>query len=151
MHRLSDMESNTAKLLDELNADRADLAERMRAPRWFAPAFGAVAALYAAMPSIPNEGGRDFIFIGTIVASVILASAYYRTTGVKASRFGARGWFLCGAGLLGILVCLSVSYGLAAFGLYWWIVLPALAAFAWATIIVTLITSTLRQRVRDAR
>lgn len=150
MNRLSGMESDTGNILNDLDADRAGLAERMRAPRWFAPAFGAVAALYAAMPSIPNDGGRDFIFIGAVVASVILVTAYSRTTGVKASGFGARGWFLGAAGLLGVLVCLSVSFGLAAAGLHWWIALSTLAAFAWATIIVTLITSTMQQRVRDA-
>ena len=158
MHRLSDMENNlhangadADQVLRELSADRANLSERMRAPRWFAPAFGTIAALYAAMPSIPNDGGRDFVFVGAVVASIALCAAYYRATGVKASGLGARGWFLGVVGLLGILVCLSVSFGLAAAGLHWWIALSALAAFAWAAIIATLMSSGMQQRVRDVR
>jgi hypothetical protein len=136
-------------LLNELESDRTHLTRRLRSAPWLAPAFALIAAAYIATPALPGEGGRDFILIAALTIGVLLLAAFRRVTGVKLSRFGFIEWTLVVVAIVASLFLFSVSLGLAASGLTWWIAASALAGFAVVAGLVTLITASLRERLRD--
>jgi hypothetical protein len=147
----TDTTRNAADALHALQADRAQLANRMHTPSWFAPSFGFIAGAYVAAPALPGERVSDVVLVVAILAAVVLSSAFYRVTGIRISRYGAREWVLFAAALVGTLMLFSVALGLVAGGLHWWVALPALAAFALVTWLVRVIASSMRERIRDAR
>lgn len=137
-----------SQVFDELQSDRDRLAEHFRAPKWLAPGFGLVAATYVSVPAFPGRQADDFVFIVALVACILLVSNYRRATGIKLSRFGACEWAVFAASVLGLWGLMSVSLGLAAFGLQGWIAAPAFAAFALMTWLSSLIFSSMRERLR---
>jgi hypothetical protein len=137
--------------LDSLRTDRANLAERLQSPRWLAPGFGLVAAAYTAIPSFADDQGRRAAFIAALVASIALVSGYRRATGIKLTRVGVRARTLAALAVLASLVLLSVSYGLAAAGLHWWIALSAAAGFALVSRLAAMFTAAARDRLRHGR
>lgn len=117
------------KLLEDLRSDRQAMATRLSAPRWLAPGFGAVAAAYVATTAVPSDPWRDAILVAAFAATLVMLSAYRSTTGIKLSRIGARAIVIL-LGALGVtLFILSVSYGLVAGGLTWWVSASTLITF----------------------
>jgi hypothetical protein len=138
-------------LLAELDADRAQLGERIRAPRWLAPAFGGIAALQVASAAIADTTLTS-VFGGALTAAgIVFALLYFRSTGVRVSAMAPQGWIFLVAALGITLTLFSVALGLESFGLLWWIVVPALAAFAVVTWLVRLIVRTFAERVLRVR
>ncbi len=117
------------ELLEDLRVDRRAMATQLSGPRWLAPGFGVVAAAYVATAAILSDPWRDAVFVAAVAASLVMLSAYRRTTGIKLSRIGVRAVFilLCAMGVT--LLLLSVSFGLAASGLTWWITASTLITF----------------------
>lgn len=140
-----------SEILDELQADRDRLAQRFRAPKWLAPGFGLVAAVYVSTPALPGQRTSDFILIAAVVVGILLVGNTYRATGIKMSRFGLPEWVAFAASVLGSLVLFSVSLGLAASGLYWWIAAPVCVAFVMVFALTRVILSSMRERLRHAR
>ncbi len=144
-------QAEAPRLLETLRSDREAFAGRMHAPRWLAPGFGLAAAAYVAIPAVSDDATRNFLFLAAVAVSTALMSSYPRVTWVKASRFSAGEWGLFTACILGALVLLSVSFGLAAAELRWWIIASGAAAFAWVTWLAGRLTSAARERVRRGR
>lgn len=160
-NRLSNMENkmppgepgelqNVSGILDELQADRDRLVQRFRAPKWLAPGFGLIAAAYVSTPALPGERTNNFVLIAALVIGILLIGNTYRATGIKISRFGVLEWVALAASVLGSLVLFSLSLGLAASGLYWWIAAPAGAAFVMVLLLASVIFSSMRERLRRA-
>lgn len=124
--------------LEHLHRDRQNLATRLGGQRWLGPGLGLVAAVVVAGPAVPDETWRSIVLVTALVASIALLFRYRRTTGIKLSRVGARAAVIYVAGLGVSLVLLSVSYGLAASGLSWWITASAVTAFVLVTWLVRL-------------
>jgi hypothetical protein len=142
---------NAAALLNELAADRALLAGRLAAPGWLYPAFGALTALYVASPAIgPASASRPVVGFA-MASTIILVWAYQRTSGVKVSRAGTPARLTLGILLGATLLLLSTSLGLASFGLYWWIALPAAASFVLTVTLGRLFDRQYREKVRRGR
>lgn len=138
-------------LLEELQADRARLVEKVRAPKWLAPGFGLIAASYVMTPAFPGEGARDFVMITAPVAGILLVALSFRVTGIKFTRFGVQAWAAFAAAVAGSLALFSVSLGLVASGLLWWIAIPTVVAFVWVFWLASLIFSSMRERLRHVR
>ena len=135
--------------LNELDADRAALAEWVRTPWWLAAGFGLIAAAYVVVPAF--DGRSAGVTIGALVMSIVLITTYHRTIGVKLGRVGARAWLLLGGGVILLLGLYSLSLGLASLELRWWIAAPTVAAFAIGALLTVLFTTTARERMRDVR
>ena len=140
-----------AGLLEELQADRARLVEKVRAPKWLAPGFGLIAASYVMTPTFPGEGAGGFVLITALVAGILMVGLSYRLTGIKVTRFGVQAWVAFASAVLGSLALFSVSLGLAVTGLFWWIAVPAAVAFVWVFWLASLIFSTMRERLHHVR
>lgn len=140
-----------AGLLDELQADRARLVEKVRAPKWLAPGFGLIAASYVMTPAFPGEGAGDFVLSTALVAGILLVVLSYRVTGIKFTRFGVQAWAAFAAAVVGSLALFSVSLGLAASAVLWWIAIPAVVAFVLVFWLASLIFSSMRERLRHVR
>lgn len=138
-------------LLEELQADRARLVEKVRAPKWLAPGFGLIAASYVMTPAFPGEGAGNFVMVTAPVAGILLVVLSFRVTGIKFTRFGVQAWAAFAAAVLGSLALFSVSLGLAASGLLWWIAVPAVVAFVLVFWLASLIFSSMRERLRHVR
>ncbi|GGF04578.1 hypothetical protein [Mycetocola zhadangensis] len=148
-HSVGAERAHASELLNELESDRNHLAQRLDRARWLAPAFALIAAAYIATPILPGEGGRSLVLVAAIVASVLLLGEYRRVTGVKLSRFGFVEGALFVAAIVTSLFFFSVSLGLAASGLSWWVLASALAGFVVVAGLVNRITASLRERLRD--
>lgn len=129
---------NHALGFEHLHRDRQTLAARLGRQRWVGPGLGLVAAVFVASPAGPDDTWRRAIFVAALLASIVLVDRYRRTTGIKLSRVGARATVIYVAALGVSLVLLSVSYGLAASGLSWWITASAVTAFVVVTWLVRL-------------
>ena len=159
IHRLSVMEnnlpdahnprSNAADALRNLESDRAGLVERLRAPKWFAPALGALAAVYIASPALPEALNRGFVGTPVIVVGILLVLGYQRSTGIKLLRFRVFELVLFAGAVATTLLFFSVSLGLAAGGLHGWIAASAVVGFLAVTALAALGASSMRERVRD--
>jgi len=151
--RFSDPEHalQASRLLDDLRADRANLAERLRTPWWLAPGFGLVAAGYVSSSAFADDGGRSLVFIAALVGSVALIGGYRRATGVKLAQVGWRARAVVALAVVASLMLLSVSDGLAAAGLRRWIAVPMAAGFALVTWLAAMFTSAAQDRMRDDR
>jgi hypothetical protein len=143
-------QNDVTALLGDLETDRAELAQRLRKARWFAPTLGALAAIYVATPALPDTINRGFVGTSLVILGVIVTTGYQRATGVKLLRFRAFELLLFAAALLATLFFFSVSLGLAASGLPWWIVASVVASFAVATGLAHLVAASMQRRVRDA-
>lgn len=142
---------HASQQLDDLQADRANLAERWRTPPWLAPGFGLVAAAYVSIPAFANNQARNAVFIAALVASIALVSGYRRVTGIKLTRVGARARTVSALPVIASLILLSVSYGLAAASLHWWITLTALTGFLLVSRLAAMFTAAARDRLRHDR
>jgi hypothetical protein len=134
-------------LLAELEADRAQLGERVRSQRWLAPAFGALAALHVLRAAFPNLALASLWGSALIGVGILLAVLYNRSAGVKISSTTPRAWILLAGVLVVTLAMYSVALGLESFGLLWWIAAPAIAAFTIVTWLVNLVMRSLAERV----
>lgn len=136
------------QLLEELRSDRQAMATRLSGPRWLASGFGVMAAAYVATAAMPSAAWRDAVFVAAVAATLLMLSAYRRTTGIKLSRIGARAVviLLCATGVT--LLMLSVSYGLAASGLNWWVAASTLVTFIAVTWFAKLFIAAASKHVR---
>lgn len=134
-------------LLNELDADRATLAGRVTTPWWLPVSFGAIAAAWVSVPAFGDDAPRSFLLIAAIVASIALLGSYRKVTGIKISSVGWFAWMLFGLSLLGLLLMISIAFGLASFGLSVWIIAPAAAAFAIAASLTVAFTTAARERM----
>ncbi len=84
-----------------------------------------------------------------LAATLVMLYAYRRTTGIKLSRLGVRAVviFLCATGAT--LFMLSVSYGLAASSLTWWVAAPTLITFVVVTWFAKMFISAAGERVSN--
>ncbi len=135
------------RLIEDLHSDRQRMAARLSAPRWVAPGFGLVAAAYVTTAAMPSDTWRDGVFVAAVAASLVMLSVYRSTTGIKLSRLGARAVviLLCAVGVT--LLMLSVSYGLAAGGLTWWITASTLITFVAVTWFAKMFTAAASKHV----
>lgn len=111
--------------LATLRADRRALAARLGNPRWLHRGFGTLAAAFVASPAIPDGVWRTIVLLAVLTASLSLLSAYRRTTGARLSRLGPSAATYFAAVCAVSLVMVSVSFGLTAGGLSWWITASA--------------------------
>jgi hypothetical protein len=107
-------------------------------------------SIYVATPALPDTINRGFVGTSLVILGVIVTTGYQRATGVKLLRFRAFELLLFAAALLATLFFFSVSLGLAASGLPWWIVASVVASFAVATGLAHLVAASMQRRVRDA-
>jgi len=136
-------------LLNDLESDRAGLAQRLREPRWFAPALGAIAAFYISTPALPEAFDRGYVLTSLIITSILLALAYQRVTGIKLLRFRVREGALFAMAIVVTLFFFSVSLGLAAGEVPWWIIASAVVGFLSVTGLTLLGAASMRERVRN--
>lgn len=140
-------DDQTHKHLDILRSDRHDLAARLDGPRWLGPGLGVVVAAFVASPVVPDESWRNTVFLLALAASIALLASYRRATGIKLSRVGPRASLIYAVAAGLTLLLLSVSYGLAAGGLSWWVSASAVAAFLLVTWLVRLFISAARDHL----
>lgn len=117
----------TNRILDSLDSDRAALADRLSAPSWYRWVVAACAAAYVATPVIrPESLGR--VVTGIVLAvAVVTMSLHQRCSGVRVGRAGPGGGLLLLGLLVGVLLLLSTSYGLASSLGPWLVLAPATA------------------------
>lgn len=133
--------------LADLRADRQNLATKMGGPGWLAPGLGLVAAIVVAGPAAGDGQWRNIMLAGAMAAGIVLTSSFHSRTGIKPSRVGMRAAGIY-AGALGLtLVLLSVSFGLAAGGMNWWIAVTALVALVLVTWLVQLFVAATRDHL----
>lgn len=138
-----------AALLSNLESDRSGLADRLRKPTWLAPALGLLAAIYIASPGLPETFARGGVLTPLVILSILVMLGYQRMTGVKLLRFRLFEGVMFAIAVLATLFFFSVSLGLAAGGLHWWILASAAAGFLTVTGLAQLGASSMRERVRD--
>lgn len=131
-----------------LHGDRDALAARLQGRRWLSVGLGLVAAAVVASPVLPEGPMRTSLLVAAMVAGVALPSRYHQVTGVQLSRVGARAALVYAAGLAVSMVLLSVSYGLASFGLVWWVAATAVLAFVLVTLLVDQFVSAAADHLR---
>ena len=102
-------------------------------------------------PVFPGERAGGFVLNTALVAGILLVVLSYRVTGIKFTLFGVQAWAGFAVAVVGGLALFSVSLGLAAIGLIWWIAVPAVVAFVLVFGLASLIFSTMRERLRDVR
>ncbi|PQZ93693.1 hypothetical protein CQ018_08525 [Arthrobacter sp. MYb227] len=139
--------NDAALLLGSLNADRADLAKRLREPKWFAPGLGAIAAIFISSPAWAESFNRGFVLTSLVTLSIFIVLGYQRVTGVKLLGFRFREGALFAVAIVATLFLYSVSLGLAASGFRWWIMAPVIVGFLAATSLARLVASSMRGRV----
>lgn len=127
--RPGDTPRDAAKLLDDLASDRASLVAHLAAPGWLYPLLGLTTAIYVATPFLEANIVRRTVAGLAMAAAFLLVWTYQRRTGIRVSRTGSSARLTLAVLLFATLLLLSVSFGLASFGLDWWIILPALASF----------------------
>ncbi|MFC4223426.1 hypothetical protein [Lysinibacter cavernae] len=142
---------DSQELLQELAADRGRLASHAMAPRWLAPAFGFIAAAYAAGPALPGEYTSNSILILGLLGVIALLTTAQRSTGVKLSEFSMTEWLLFTTAFLGTLGLFSVSLALVSLNLNWWVMASTLCAFALVTAICTSISTSQAKRIANDR
>lgn len=145
-------ESRTAaEILGELQADRARLAQRTRAPRWLAPGFGVIAGLYVLIPGLPGSRPETGFVTTALVVGIVMVYLTRQATGIKFARFGARAWFALAGAVIGTLILYSVALGLVASELQWWVAAPAVAAFGLVFVLIRVIFSSMRKNLDHGR
>ena len=133
--------------LAQLSHDRSVLAGRVAAPTWHWPLLGLIVALFIASPAIGNDAIGDTIFIGCVVAAIIVSGRYAKEVGAKGLRSGIHGVVLGAIFLAGALILYSVSLGLVASDHPLWVVLPALGSFMLVIWLGRLFTGVLEERL----
>ena len=144
-----DQRNDAALLLGSLKADRAGLTERLKKTMWFAPGFGAIAAIFISTPALPESFNRGFVLTSLVMMSIFLMLGYQRVTGIKLLGFRLREGALFAIAIVITLFFFSVSLGLAASGFPWWIMAPVIAGFVAATGLALLGASSMRGRVSN--
>jgi hypothetical protein len=144
-----DQQSDVETLLENLESDRVGLVERLRQPTWLDPSLGALAAIYIATPALPKTFDHGFVVTTLIIVSILLVLGYERVTGVKLLRFHAFEGGVFAAAIIATLVFFSVSLGLEASGLPWWIIASTVVGFVVVTLLARLAASSMRERVLD--
>ncbi|NOJ60692.1 hypothetical protein [Arthrobacter sp. 260] len=145
----ADQPRSATALLADVDKDRSALIHRMTAPRWAAPAFGALAALCVASPAAgDNRSGNSALLI---IVGILVVYLYQRTTGVRLASIGWTAWLIYAATLVFCLLMLSVSLGLVSFDLFWWVIAPAAAAFGAGTLGAHYFMRSAISRIRNAR
>lgn len=135
------------QMLEELRSDRKAMATRLSGPRWLAPGFGVVAALYVATAVMPTESWRDAVFIAAVAGSIAMLSAYRMKTGIKLSRLGGRAILTLFCAAVVTFFMLSVTYGLAASPFIWWTPASILFTFIAVTWLVKMFIRAVSERV----
>ena len=142
---------DASALLSDLAADRAALADRLVAPGWLYPALGLMTALYVASPFVEPDVVRRSIAGFAIAGIIALVLGYQRMTGVRVSRAGGPARLTLWILLVATLLLLSVSLGLASFGLNWWIALTGAASFGLTVSLGRMFDRQYREHVRRGR
>ncbi|MCC2336168.1 hypothetical protein [Cellulomonas wangsupingiae] len=136
--------ARAGQLLAGLDADRAALVDRVTTPTWYVVALAALTAAFVAGPLL---GDRQTALFGMIApAALVLALELRQRRLVRPAGPGAAGWGVVAVLLGGVLLLLSVSFGLVASGLDAWVVLPALAAGALTYLAVGRVDAHVRRR-----
>lgn len=117
------------QILQDLESDRATLAERLAAPGWLYPLVAMIVAGYVATPAVRSSEPRNAVVGGLIVGTIVVLIAYQRLSGVRVGRIRVRAGAVLTALLVVTLVLLSTSYGLVASLSAWWVLAPAAACF----------------------
>ncbi|MBP2217687.1 hypothetical protein [Arthrobacter sp. CAN_C5] len=145
----ADQSSSAAALLADVDKDRSALIDRMTTPSWAAPAFGALAAICVVSPAAgDNRSGNSALLI---IVGILVVYLYQRATGVRLARIGWAAWLIYAATLVFCLLMLSVSLGLVSFGLLWWVIAPAAAAFGAGALGAHYFMRSAVNRIRSAR
>jgi multisubunit Na+/H+ antiporter MnhG subunit len=123
-------ETRARAALSALDADRQNLADRIRTPAWYYPLLGVATAMIIGSPGAGVPAQFILVAFGCL-GITLLATAYQRHTGLTITRMaGPRSRTT--AILLGVFIVLllPVSFSLTATGHAVWVWLPAAAAFA---------------------
>lgn len=115
--------------LRDLQEDRASLAEHLRPPGWLYPIIAVLTAVFVATPALPPGSPRNTASGVLIVATVGVLTVQQRLSGARVGRVGLEGAALLVGLLAGVLLLLSVSFGLSASVNRWWVFAPAAACF----------------------
>lgn len=120
-------DTNSRRMLEALEEDRARLSERVRMPIWLAPTIAFLTAAWVASPAVGDQAASSayLISVGGIVLAIYLA---VHTAGVRHGCLRGRAYWIVGAASAIGLALYSTSLGLVSLDLRWWVILPALAA-----------------------
>lgn len=136
-------------ILNDLDADRATLAQRVRTPWWLAAGFGLIAACFVLSPA--TGGNQSGVIIASVVLSVAMLAGYRKMSGLKLGGLGPLSWLIVLGALLLVLGLFSTALALASLGLYGWIAIPTALAFAVGVAATLLFTALARKRMRRVR
>lgn len=116
--------------------DGSRLAARVVTPWWYHPALGVIVAAFAASPAFPGASGIWAVAIG-IVLLPILTLTYNRRYGVSTTQpAGPRSKRLLLAMLAILILAMASTLSIKLLALSaWWVVAPAVVAFA-ATVVL---------------
>lgn len=136
-----------------LAADRGSLADRVRAPRWYNPALGAIMAVLVGSPGVSSGTLRSSMVSLATVALVFVILGYKRATGfsVSAANGGRRtiGRTVVVGAVVVVLFVASMVLGATGHGLWVWLV--ALGAFATAVVGGAYVDRAYAEELRDGR
>lgn len=138
-------------MLHELSADRAALADRLKAPGWLYALVAAIAAGYVATPAISSDDIRNAVVGLLIAAGILLLFIYQRLSGVRVSRTGKRGAGLLVSLVAATLFLLSTSYGLASLLSPWWVLVPVAVCFGLVLVLGRWFDRLYRENLRSAK
>ena len=136
-------------ILDDLNADRATLAQRVHTPWWLATGFGLIAACFVVSPA--TGGNQTGVIIASVVLSVAMVAGYRKAIGLKLGGLAPWSWLIVVGALLLVLGLFSAALALASLGLHGWIAIPAALAFAVGVVATLLFTALARRRMLRVR
>lgn len=125
--------------LHTLEQDSSRLEKSTRRPGFLAPALALIAAFWVSSPWLKNldsDGNSSTYMTSLIAVIVVLAAA--GTTGLRTRPKSRISWLGPIALVIGLLACYSISHGLVASGLAWWVVVPAVVTFVcvWRGLVV---------------
>lgn len=140
---------DAGQLLESVQSDRAGLSKRLREPRWFSLAFGMLAAAFISTAVWEEAVTRGTILIVLVVVSIFLLNQFRKETGMRLRGFRLRESVLFATALVATLLLFSVSLGLAASGLLWWIALPVVTGFIVVAILTRSGVSSMQERLRN--
>ena len=104
------MNEDTLRMLAEVDAAKADMAQRAKAPTWYHPALGLLIGGLIAVQGQPIQVMLG-VYAAYIAGLVLLMRAYKRHTGlwINGYRAGRTRWVaigLAGLGMLGALIAI---------------------------------------------
>lgn len=119
-------QAQAERALHTLDADRALLADRVAAPRWFYPVLAIVAAGFVARPAAPSELVGNVVGGALVGVYIALLMSYSWGSQIRVGRSRPRAVMIL-IGLIGALVAVQiVSVVLVNLLSPWWVLAPSI-------------------------